>query len=194
MRRGLVMGFLLAVLVGVGFYFLLLQPVFESITDLESQTEQAVQDESLLLQERNRLRRIQESELQYLDAIGEIERMVPPTPRQSDLLNELEALAADTNVLWSGASFAEPSTTSDGSGLREISVTLQIEGQYFEVLAYLYAVQDLERILRVDSATFQPNEDDDGLTQLTTSIALVAFTTGDVGLPSEPAQGEGADG
>ncbi len=40
------------------------------------------------------------------------------------------------------------------------------------MLAYLYAVQDLERILRVDSATFSPVQDEDGLTQLSTAITL----------------------
>ncbi len=190
MRRGLAIGLLLAVLAGLGFYFLMLQPVFDNISDLEAQTDVAVQQQATLLQERNRLHRIQDSELQYIDAIGEIDRMIPPTPQQSDLLNELEALAADTNVTWQGASFAEPTAGPDGNGLNQIGVSLQIEGQYYEVLGYLYAVQDLERILRVDSASFSPSQDEDGLTQLATSISLVAFTTGEVALPV--ADGEGS--
>ncbi len=192
MRRGLIIGLLLVMLAGVGFYYLLLQPVFDNITELEAQTELAVQQESVLLQERNRLRRIQESELQYIDAVGEIARMIPPTPQQSDLLNDLESLAADANVTWSGASFAEPAGSSAGNGLNQVGISLQIEGQYFEILAYLYAVQDMERILRVDSATFSPSQDEDGLTQLSTSISLVAFTTGGVGLPLVDAMEEGS--
>lgn len=192
MRRGVVLGTLLAVLVGIGFYFLGLAPVFESIEDLETQTEAAVQDEGRLLQERNRLRRIQESELQYIDAVGEIARMIPPTPQQSDLLNDLEALANDANVVWKGASFSPPAAGPEGSSLRQITVTMQLEGQYFEILAYLYSVQDLERILRVDSAAFSPVQDEDGLTQLSTSLALVAFTTGDVGLPAPDSEEEGS--
>lgn len=191
MRRGVVLGLLLAVLLGIGFYFLMLGPVFDSIEELEIQTETAIQEESRLLQERNRLRRIQDSELQYIDAVGEIARMIPPTPQQSDLLNDLEALADDANVLWKGAGFGLPTAGPEGSGLRQISVTMQLEGQYFEILAYLYAVQDLDRILRVDSAAFTPVQDEDGLTQLSTSISLVAFTTGEVGLPAADTQEEG---
>ncbi|NND83786.1 MAG: type 4a pilus biogenesis protein PilO [Acidimicrobiia bacterium] len=189
MSRSLIIGLLLAVLIGVGFWFLAASPVLESVADLEAQTEVAAQEESLLLQERNRLRRIQEAELQYLDAVGAIERMVPSTPQQSDLINDLEALADEANVTWLGASFSEPS--GDDSALRPVGIAAQIEGQYFELLSYLYAVQDLERILTVESAAFAPSIDEDGRVQLSVALTLTAYTTGELRLPDSVVEEEG---
>lgn len=191
MRRGIVIGLLLAILVGAGFWFLLASPTIQSIEDLDAQTQQAADEESILLQERNRLRRIQESELQYLDAVGALERMIPRTPQQSDLINDLEAIADEASVVWLGASFAEPAGAGE-SELRPVGVQVRIEGAYFETLAYLYAVQDLERLLRVDSATFSPTLGEDGRVTLSVSLSLTAFTTGDLRLPDPVVAEEGS--
>ena len=191
MSRSFLIGLLLAILIGAGFWFLGASPVLENVADLEAQTEAAAQEEALLVQERNRLKRIQESELQYLDAVGAIERMVPSTPQQSDLINDLEALADDANVTWLGASFGEP--TVDDSLLRPVVVAAQIEGQYFELLSYLYAVQDLERILTVQTAAFSPSIDEDGRVELSVALTLTAYTTGELRLP-DPVADEGEDG
>jgi Tfp pilus assembly protein PilO len=191
MSRSFLVPLLLAVLVGAGFWFLAASPTLDSIADLEAQTESAAQEESLLLQERNRLRRIQEAELQYLDAVGAIERMIPSTPQQSDLINDLEALADEANVTWLGASFGEPSAEAD-LALRPVAIAAQVEGQYFELLSYLYAVQDLERVLTVQAAAFAPSMDEDGRVQLSVALTLTAYTTGELRLPDPVVEEEGS--
>lgn len=191
MSRSFLIGLLGAVLIGAGFWFLAASPILENIADLEARTEAAAQEESLLLQERNRLKRIQEAELQYLDALGKVERWIPSTPQQSDLINDLEALADTANVVWLGASFAQP-TERDASPLRQVAVNAQVEGQYFEMLSYLYEVQDLERILSVRTADFGPTIDEDGRVRLSVALTLTAYTTGEVRLPDPVEQEEGS--
>lgn len=190
MSRSFIIGLLLAVLVGVGFWFLAASPILENITDLEDQTDVAAQEESLLLQERNRLKRIEEAELQYLDALGTVDRWIPETPQQSDLISDLEALADEGGVIWLGGSFAEPS--GGESALKSITVSAQVEGMYFEVIRYLSAVQDLERILTVQSASFNPTLDDDGRVQLSVALSLTAYTTGDLRLFETVVEEEGS--
>ncbi len=190
MSRSFIIGLLLAVIVGIGFWFFAASPILENIADIEAETDAAAQEESLLLQERNRLKRIQEAELQYLDALGTIDRWIPETPQQSDLITDLEALADEGGVVWLGGSFSAPS--GGESPLRSITVSAQVEGMYFEVIRYLSAVQDLERILTVQNASFNPTLDEDGRVQLSVSLALTAYTTGDLVLLEPVAEEEGS--
>ena len=60
---------------------------------------------------------------------------------------------------------------------------LTVEGQFFEVLGYLYGIADLERIVRIDAVALSPKEDENGFILETVSISAVTFTTGNVVLP-----------
>jgi hypothetical protein len=59
-----------------------------------------------------------------------------------------------------------------------------VQGQFFEVLGYLYGIADLERIVRIDAVSLSPEQDEDGFTIENVSISAVTFTTGNVVLPA----------
>jgi Tfp pilus assembly protein PilO len=193
MRARILLGGLLAVLVGVGFYFLVLAPIAQNTEEIEAQTASEVQREATLMTERNRLLRVQEAELQYIDAVGELEASIPTSPNQSELINALEALATESAVGWQGATFAQPATNEDG-GYNEIQLNVQVTGQYFELLGYLYGMEELDRLIRINSAAFAPSVEENQV-ELAVTINATAFTTGEI-LTSEvtaPAAEEVAD-
>lgn len=188
MNMRIVMGGLLAVLVGVGFWFLAIAPVVENTERIESETQAAEQQGAALMGERNRLLRIQENELAYIDAVGQLEASIPPSPNQSELINAFEALATETAVAWEGATFGQPAA-NEAAGYNEISLNVQVSGQYFELLGYLYSMQDMDRLVRVNSASFSPTVDDN-VVDLAVTINATAFTTGEVLVPPAPEDGE----
>jgi Tfp pilus assembly protein PilO len=181
MRRGLVIGILFAVLVGAGFFYLGYKPVAENIAVLEVEVLAAEAENATLVQERNRLTRIEDAQFEYRAAVGLLETFIPTSPQQSELINGLKALAVDSSVLWSGVSFGAPADTDDGV-YSEVRFGLQIEGNYFELLGYLHSMEEMDRVIRIESASFSPSVGENGLVTLTASINATAFTTGDVSL------------
>lgn len=183
MRARIILGSLLAVLVAAGFYFLVISPIVQNTQDIEAATEVETQREATLTAERNALLRVQEAELQYIDAVGELEASIPRTPNQSELINALEALATESAVVWNGATFGQPAAPGPETDYNEITLAVSVTGQYFELLGYLYGMQDLDRLIRLDSAAFSPAVEDN-LVELTVTINATAFTTGNIAAPA----------
>jgi Tfp pilus assembly protein PilO len=181
MGRGLLVGFLLALLIGAGFYYLGVKPIQEEIAEIDQQILAAEGENATLLQERNRLTRIEDAEFEYRAAVGQLETYVPTSPLQSELIIGLKSLAVDSSVEWTGVSFSLPTAVPDVN-YSEIHFAVQIEGSYFELLGYLHSMEEMERVVRIEGATFSPSVSENGIVSLTASISATAFTTGDVGL------------
>jgi len=183
MRRVLLFGVLIAILLAVGWYFLLISPIQAEISDNQAQLDTAQQQELLLQTELNRLRRIKDAELQYTTAVSELNTAIPPTPELGSLIDQLEILAEASGVVWRNASYTNPGEESE-EGVREIGVNISVEGQYFQILGYLYGIADLDRLVRVDGLNVSSTQSAEGFTVLSTTINATAFTTGAVVIPT----------
>jgi type IV pilus assembly protein PilO len=182
-RTGLILGVLAVLLVSALWWFFVISPTNTKIADAQDQTRAAEDNEVLLLTQLSRLKKIQENELTYRSAIGALDAAIPPTPQMPALIDALTELANDSGVEWESGTYGNP-VEVEGKDYFEIPVNLTVQGQFFEVLGYLYGIADLERIVRVDSVSLSPTEDDDGFTVENVSISAVTFTTGNVVLPA----------
>ena len=63
-------------------------------------------------------------------------------------------------------------------------MNISVEGQYFQILGYLYGIADLDRLVRVDGLNVSSSQSADGFTVLSTTINATAFTTGQVVIPT----------
>lgn len=183
-RQTLVVALLVFVAVTAAWYMFGLRPVNEKIAEADSQL-QTAQDEAVVLQTRlARLQKIRDNELSYISAIGALEAQVPPTPSMPGLIEDLNTLADETGIDWLGATWGAP-TEIDGAGYYEIPITLQVEGQFFELLGYLYGMADIERLVRIDGVTISPTEED-GFIVLGVTINAKAFSTSGISVPEAP--------
>ncbi len=197
MRRVLLFGALVAILLAVGWYFLLISPIQSEIADTQAELESLRQQELILQTELNRLRRIKDAELQYTTAVSELNTAIPPTPELGSLIDQLEILAEASGVAWRNASYTDPGDESD-TGVREIGVNVSVSGQYFQILGYLYGIADLDRLVRVDGLNISASESPEGFTILAATLNATAFTTGTVVIPTpeeliDPAEGSEDD-
>ncbi len=181
-RTGVILAALGVLLVTALWWFFVISPTNTRISEAEDQLQSAQDNEVLLRTQLSRLKKIQENELTYLSAIGALEAAIPPTPQMPALIDTLAELAEDSGVQWESGTYGNP-TEVEGEDYFEIPVSLIVEGQFFEVLGYLYGIADLERIVRIDAVSLTPTEDDAGFTIETVSISAVTFTTGNVVLP-----------
>ena len=120
--------------------------------------------------------------LAYLAAIGQLERSIPDSPQTASLIDDLSVLADETGVSWDSGSYGNP-TEVNGEDYFEIPVNVTIQGQFFEVLGYLYGIADMDRLIRVDSIGISPTQDEAGFTILDVAIAARAFTSRNVAIP-----------
>ena len=182
-RTSLILGLLGVFLVTALWWFFVISPTNSKISDAEDQLVSAEDNQVLLQTQLMRLKKIQENELTYRSAIGALEAAIPPTPQMPALIDVLAQLAEDSGVQWQSGTYGNP-VEVEGEDYFEIPVNLSVQGQFFEVLGYLYGIADLERIVRIDAVSLSPEQDEDGFTIENVSISAVTFTTGDVVLPA----------
>lgn len=184
-RTGLILGVLGVVLTTALWWFFVISPTNTRITEAEDQLQTESDNEVLLRTQLAGLKKIQENELTYRSAIGALEAGIPPTPQMPALIDTLAELAESSGVEWDSGTYGNPAEVEDQDYFA-IPVFLTVEGQFFEILGYLYGIADLERIVRIDGVSFAPSQDENGFTIETVSISATTFTTGNVALPAAP--------
>ena len=180
------------ILITGAWYVLFLSSINDDIAMAEDQLEQAENEELRLETQLKRLQRIQENQLLYVEALGAVETAVPPTPREAALLDELTVLETESGVVLEGVTLSFPQDVED-EDYSVIPMSLVIQGQYFEVLGFVYGLEDLARIVVIKSVTISTNENDEGFTILRANVTAEAYTTSPLTLP-EPASSEESDG
>ncbi len=181
-RTGWIISILVTILVTAAWWFLLVGPQRERAAQAEDELAAAMDDELLLRTQLASLRRIRDNELPFRAAIAELQAAIPDSPQTASLIDDLSVLADETGVDWLSSTYGNPSLNED-TGIFEIPISISIEGQFFEVLGYLYGSAELDRIVRIDGVAIAPRQDDNGFTILAVNITARAFTNGDVLVP-----------
>jgi Tfp pilus assembly protein PilO len=140
----------------------------------------AIDTEGRLRVQIKQLEEIRDSEVQYLAALGTLEGLIPDRPLLEDFIEQIYALANETGIDLQTLAPSLPAAADDGSALREISVSAQVEGQFFEVLGFMFGLSDMERLVRIDAVTASSSQDENGATVLSASLELTLFTTADL--------------
>lgn len=143
------------VLITVIWWLLFFSPKRDAIDAAEAEKETAVLREQTLNTRINQLQEIKDNELSYLFAIGQMESSIPATPQADAFIEDITFLAESTGVAVSSISLTPP-VADPATGGFEVPVSLTIEGEYFEVLGFLYGVEALDRLVRVDSIGLNP--------------------------------------
>jgi Tfp pilus assembly protein PilO len=179
MRRWVLLGILLAVLLAVGWWFLLISPRNAQIAEERDNLEAGRQREVTLRSQVAQLQEIRESEVEYLAGIGKMEALIPEEPLLDEFIDGFFALAEATGVELKELTPALP-LAAEGSELRAIEVQALVEGEFFEVLGFLFGLNDMERLVRVDAVDLAASQDEQGVTVLSAGLTLRLFTLSDL--------------
>lgn len=179
MRRvGLLVTLAILVVTGVWWMFLI-SPKNDDIADLEQELTGAIDTEQRLRVQINELETIRQAEVEYLAGLGRLDALIPQRPLLEDFIEQIYELTTETGVELQTLAPSIPSSPDD-SELREVSVSVQIEGKFFELLGFLFGLNDMERLVRVDSIAVSSTLDDVGGTILSVSIEIKLFTLADL--------------
>ncbi|MBT8198791.1 MAG: type 4a pilus biogenesis protein PilO [Acidimicrobiia bacterium] len=209
----IVLGFLVVTAL---WWFLLISPRNAKIDEANLALDDARSQETVLQAQIAQLRVVQDNELSFLFALGEMESSIPTDPELDAFLEDLTFLADTTGIEVSSISSAVPAQ-AEGSTLYTMTVALNFQGEYFEVLGFLYGLEDLERLVVVDTLSLNPvaaeeevveettEEDDDAVeeprqrpedSRLQVSLSARLFTRSTVAVPAvaDDGEGDGGDG
>lgn len=184
MRRWVILGLVLAVLLAAAWWTFLISPRNARIAQAEDDLAAALSQEMALRSQVVQLQDIRASEVEYLAAIGQLETLIPEVPLLDEFIDDIYALCGTTGVELLNMAPAIPAPMVDSS-LRQFTVAVTIDGEFFEVLGFLFGVMDMDRLVRVDSISVSSGQDETGATSLSVSVGLRLFTLSDL-LPVEP--------
>ena len=158
MRRSVVvLGVIGALVVTALWWLLIIGPRNSEIDDVEQQIDAAITREATLRTQLSQLGAIRDLEVSYLAAIGEMESAIPPSPEIDAFIEDVNFLAQQTGVTLSALALSPPAETPENPAF-EIRAAMSVMGEYFEILGFLYGLEAMERIVRVDTLSLQPIE------------------------------------
>jgi Tfp pilus assembly protein PilO len=207
-QRAPLIGVALAVLLAVGFWFLLYQPRNEEQAELEAETAQLQTRQQQLSNEIAQLEEIQANEVEIRAALARLEEYVPSGLAQPTTIRQFQQSADAAGVEILAVSFAVPEpaegappTGQPDSVLGSIPVTMTLEGGYFQMVDFLRRIEvDVPRAVLVESVAAGEAEAGFPLLSTTWSGRLFALIPAgpDAAVaappPEEPAPEAGAEG
>lgn len=165
------------VLITLAWWFLFMAPKNRAIGEANDEIDAILTERTFLEDRRDELQRLRENEGAYQLGILELENSIPTFPDEAALIELIHDHADASGVMLFSLNPVPPSVVAGIDGLQQINMSMTIEGQYFEVLAFLAALEAEERLIRVDSVSLSSSLDPDtGRNLLNVSLNGTAFS------------------
>lgn len=175
--------------IGVWFLFLW-SPQGGRIDDAHSRQDAAEQANAQLELRVNRLRDVAARAPELTAALEELRVAVPDTPDLAQFLLEAQAAADQSGVDFVAFSPAPPAANGEDPTLPAvITLSVNIDGGYFQVLDYLNRIDDMSRIVVTDTLSLTASENEAGGQDLTVALAGRMFTNAVPATPEGTAAG-----
>jgi Tfp pilus assembly protein PilO len=174
-----ILGVLVALLLAVAWWFFFISPRNARIAQAGDDLGAAQNQELALRAQVGQLMAIRDAEVEYLAGIGQLERLIPERPLLDEFIENLYALCGTTGVELLNLAPALPVPVPESS-LRQITVAATVEGEFFEVLGFLFGVMDMDRLVRVDAIAVSSGQNETGGTFLSVSLSMRLFTLADL--------------
>jgi Tfp pilus assembly protein PilO len=162
------------------WWLFLVSPRNSRIAELGDELVVAQDTEQRLRVQVRQLEEIRDREVEYLAALGQLESLIPERPLLDEFIEAIFALTNDTGVELQALSPSLPAVAGDDSDLREIAISAQIEGEFFEILGFLFGLNEMDRLVRVDGISASSSVDESGVTVLAVGVQMRLFTLADL--------------
>jgi len=166
----------IALAVIVGIYFFLLAPKSKQLKEQRAQLKEAEAQETSLTATLRRLQSLAQQRPARQAELLRLAAAVPATPDLAGFIISADKIAVDSGVNWVSVSPAVPAPGAAGAP-STITMTMQIQGGFFQVLDYLNRLEHLERIVVVDSVNLTAQDDGSASPPITVNITARMFTT-----------------
>lgn len=176
--RNVLIAVLVAILVVGLWWFLFWRGSSTRLGDIEAELQTAVQEQDTLDTRIARLQELRNQQGLFDAAVAEISVSIPADPSEAALLESIRALARESGLDIVALSAIPPAPSTLSEELFEIALNLGVEGEYFRTLQFLFDLEDLDRLIRIDQIAISATFDETTATNtLQTNITARAFST-----------------
>ena len=131
------------ILVFALFYVLGYQPRQEELRVIESDIVIAMETQAALTAERDGLRGVRERAPEIEADLTAMQVVVPDLPSQPSLIRQLQAAAEDSGIVMTSLNPTRMQQLPDRlPGLSSSGLSVEVQGQYFQVVDFLRRIQD----------------------------------------------------
>jgi type IV pilus assembly protein PilO len=154
-RNILILGFLILILLGVAYYFLLFSPLSQEYLAKYNERTQKEARKGQLEQSVARLEGVRRDAPNIERQILELSKRIPEQDEIPTLLVQIESVAMQSGVEQFEITPSPPETPPNGSGdFSRIPVTMTFLGDYEDLQDFLLRTRNLSRLMTVNQVTY----------------------------------------
>jgi type IV pilus assembly protein PilO len=153
-RNILILGILGIVIVVIGFYFLLLSPLLQSLNEQAQAREDKQAQLEEVQQQVNELEEVRRNSPEIERQLLELSKRVPTQPQIPTLVVQVQEIADASGVTQLVVEPGDAGAPADGGDYRVVPVTMQFNGTYDEMQDFLLRTRNLARLVTVTDVSY----------------------------------------
>jgi type IV pilus assembly protein PilO len=163
-RNILILGFLVIVLLVVGYYFLLLSPLLNNLDAKAQERSDKEAQLANLQQEVAQLEAIKRNAPETERQLLELSKRVPTQPEIPTLVVQIEEIAKAAGVTQLAIEPGTPGPPPGGGDFSVVPITMSFEGTYEQLQDFLLRTRNLARLVTVNGVNYEEVEGTTGAT------------------------------
>jgi type IV pilus assembly protein PilO len=156
-RNILILGILGIVIVVIGFYFLLLSPLLQSMNEQAQAREDKQAQLEQLQQEVNELEQVRRNSPEIQRQLLELSKRVPTQPQIPTFVVQVQEIADASGVTQLSVDPEAPVAPAGGGDYRVVPVTMRFNGTYDQMQDFLLRTRNLTRLVTVTNLVYCRN-------------------------------------
>lgn len=179
--------FVLAALAIVAlWWFFVYSPAGDELDEAKADREAEESQTAGLQAQLAQLEEIARNEPEIDAQLMQYEALIPPTPDLASFILSANEIAEASGIDWQSITPSEPQADPN-TGTGTIDMQISIEGGFFQALDYLNRLEDLQRLVVVDSLSMSAGAaDTGGAPSLSISVVGRMFTQATPAAPGVP--------
>jgi type IV pilus assembly protein PilO len=153
-RNVLILGILGIVMIGIGFYFLLLSPLLGRLNEQAQAREDKQAQLDQLQQEVNELEEVRRNSPEIERQLLELSKRVPTQPQIPTLVVQVQEIADASGVIQLSVEPGDAVTPAGGGDYQIVPVTMQFNGTYDQMQDFLLRTRNLARLVTVTDVSY----------------------------------------
>jgi type IV pilus assembly protein PilO len=153
-RNILILGILGIVIVVIGYYFLFLSPLLQSLNEQAQAREDKQAQLEEVQQQVNELEEVRRNSPEIERQLLELSKRVPTQPQIPTLVVQVQEIADASGVTQLTVEPGDAASPAGGGDYRVVPVTMQFNGTYDQMQDFLLRTRNLTRLVTVTDVSY----------------------------------------
>lgn len=171
---------LASILVSAASFFLVFKPQTEKIEQTRVLADETEAKARALRVELQRLRELQKNAPKLREEAAKLDAAMPNDPQLAQFILQVQEAATASGIDWLSVNPTPPAPAAPPQpGVLEVSITMGVEGGYFQVQDFLVRLETLSRAVKILNLNLSASGDEagGGSPKLTSALTMKMFVS-----------------